>query len=221
MSWTTEETSMATAEQTIIESAVEVGRVGADSAGLLMTPQEFDAIEDYDELCRYELIHGVLVVTAVPLEQEADPNETLGGLLFVYREQHPLGSALDRTLMERFVHTPGSRRRADRVIWAGLGRRPNPRTDPPTIAVEFVSAGKRSWKRDYEAKRDEYLALGIAEYWIFDRFARRLTVHRNSPEGATRIVVLEGEVYQTPFLPGFELPLARILQAADDWNDPA
>ena len=38
-------------------------RVGLDSAGVLMTPGEFDAIEDYDEEFQYELVHGVLVVT--------------------------------------------------------------------------------------------------------------------------------------------------------------
>ncbi len=55
--------------------------IGPESAGILMSPEEFDAIEEYDELYRYELIRGVLVVTAVPLEEEAHPNETLGGLL--------------------------------------------------------------------------------------------------------------------------------------------
>jgi Uma2 family endonuclease len=204
-----------------MSTAVEVAAIGLESAGIMMTPEEFDAIEEYDKLYRYELIHGVLVVTAVPLEEEADPNETLGVLLGIYKRQHPLGSALDRTLQERYVHLPDSRRRPDRVIWAGLGRRPNPTVDTPTIAVEFVSAGKRSWQRDYVTKRIEYRELGISEYWIFDRFRRTLTVHRNAPEGAIEMIIREGEVYQTPLLPGFELPLSEILEAADLWNDPA
>lgn len=74
-------------------TAVEVGWIGAESAGILMSPEEFDAIEEYDELYHYELIRGVLVVTAVPLEEEAHPNETLGGLLGIFKRQHPLGSA--------------------------------------------------------------------------------------------------------------------------------
>jgi Uma2 family endonuclease len=204
-----------------MSTALEVAAIGPDSAGILMSVEEFDAITEYDECYRYELIHGVLVVTAVPLEEEASPNETLGGLLFLYHEQHPLGSALDLTLPERYVHLPTSRRRPDRVIWAGLGRRPDPKIDPPTIAVEFVSAGKRNWRRDYVTKRSEYLELGIAEYWIFNRFDRSMTVHRNSPEATIQMIILEGEVYRTPLLPGFELPLSRLLAAADAWGDPA
>ena len=204
-----------------MSTALEVTEIGLDSAGIMMTPDEFDAITEYDELYDYELIHGVLVVTAIPLEEEAHPNETLGGLLFIYKRQHPLGSSLDLTLPERYVYLPESRRRPDRVIWAGLGHFPDARAEPPTIAVEFVSAGKRNRHRDYVIKRAEYLELGIVEYWIVDRFTRTMTVHRNSPEGAIRIVVAEGEVYQTPLLPGFALPLSELLDASDACDKPA
>jgi Uma2 family endonuclease len=193
--------------------------IGPASAGLLMTPEEFDAITDYDELYSYELIHGVLVVNPIPSEQEAHPNELLGGLLHLYREQHPDGAALDLALQERYIRLAHSRRKADRVIWAGLGRRPKPKGDVPTIVVEFVSAGKRNWRRDYVEKRREYLGLGVAEYWIIDRFQRTLTVYRDPAAGAAETVIPEGEVYRTPLLPGFELPLARLLAAADAWRD--
>ena len=35
-------------------------------AGILLSPEEFDAIEDCDELYNYELVHGVLVVAPPP-----------------------------------------------------------------------------------------------------------------------------------------------------------
>jgi Uma2 family endonuclease len=191
--------------------------IGPDAAGILMTPEEFDAITDYDDLYAYELIHGVLVVNPIPSEMEAGPNEVLGGLLFVYKEQHLQGTALDMTLQERYLQLPQSRRKADRVIWAGLGRRPRPKEDVPTIVVEFVSAGKRNWQRDYVEKRREYLELGVTEYWVIDRFRRAMTVYRNLPGAAAERVIAEDETYQTDLLPGFELPLARLLAAADDW----
>jgi Uma2 family endonuclease len=187
--------------------------VGVDSAGIRMTPEEFDAITDYDDCYRYELIHGVLVVNPIPSEAEADPNELLGYLLRLYQEQHEQGSALDLTLPERYVRLPHSRRRGDRVIWAGLGRQPDPQVDVPTIVVEFVSPGKRSWRRDYEEKRREYLDLGIQEYWIIDRFDRKMTVSRAAAEQRIR----KDETYRTDLLPGFELPVARLLAAADRW----
>jgi Uma2 family endonuclease len=203
---------------TIVREAEVI--LGLDLAGTLMTPEEFDAIEEADENYRYELINGVLVVSPAPSIEERDPNEELGRWLRNYREGHPQGSALDRTVHEQTVPALQNRRRADRVIWAGLGRRPDPRVDIPTIVVEFVSAGKRNRRRDYEQKRQEYLAAGVAEYWIIDRFHRNMTVVRNGPEGTQEIVVGEADVYRTPLLPGFELPLGRLLALADDWATP-
>jgi Uma2 family endonuclease len=200
-------------------TVVDLPAIGPDSAGLMMTTEEFDAIVEYDENYRYELIQGVLVVTPIPLEEEASPNETLGGLLFIYKKSHPQGEALDVTLPERYLYLENSRRRPDRVIWAGLGRRPNPKEDPPTIAVEFISSGKRNWKRDYVTKRAEYLHLGIVEYWIIDRFQRVMTIYQDPSRGTAEIVVSEGETYRTPLLPGFDLALSDLLDASDVWSD--
>src|SRR5262249_35738801 len=137
--------------------------VGPSAASIAMTPEEFDTIDDYDDNYDYELIHGVLVVKPIPEEAEADPNGELGYLLRRYPEVHRQGSALDATLPGRYVRT-ANRRKADRVIWAGLGRRPNPKEDIPTIVVEFVSSGRRNWRRDYVEKRREYLDAGVLEY---------------------------------------------------------
>ncbi len=189
--------------------------LGPELAGTLMTPEEFDDAKEWDEDYVYELIHGVLVVAPPPLEAERGPNETLGHWLLSYRDQHSFGKCLDGTLPEQHVRTKDSRRRADRVIWAGLGRQPDPRRDPPTIVVEFVSAGKRSRRRDYLEKRKEYLAAGVAEYWIIDRFRRTLTVYRARK---SHLVIHDKEVYRSPLLPGFELPLAQIFAVADQWQ---
>ncbi len=192
--------------------------LGPEHNGIRMTPEEFDAITECDDLYTYELIHGVLVVNPFPSQQERDPNEELGYLLRDYRDHHPSGSCLDATLTEEYIRTLDSRRRADRVIWAGLGRLPDPAADIPTIVVEFVSPGRRSWRRDYIEKRDEYLALGVKEYWVIDRFGRILTVFRGGGQGYSEQVVGETEVYRPELLPGFELPLARILELADRWG---
>ena len=200
-----------------IPIAVDELILSPDMAGTLMTPEEFDGADvDPDDGSRYELIHGVLIVTPIPSEGEVDPNETLGYLLRKYQEIHPQGGALDKTLPERHVFSSDSRRRADRVIWAGLGRLPNPRQDPPTIVVEFVSKGRRNRQRDYIEKRGEYEALGVQEYWVIDRFQRKLTVYGRQFSATGERVVAEHEVYSTPLLPGFDLPLARLFAAADE-----
>jgi len=205
---------------TEIAKSTRVGSIDRDSAGIHMTPEEFDAIEDYDDCYRYELIDGVLVVNAIPHEAHAEPNELLGGLLYVYKTTHENGQILDLTLQERYIHLPNSRRQPDRVIWAGLGRRPNPRIDVPTIAIEFVSSGKRSWRRDYITKRDEYLAAGVVEYWVIDRFDRKMTVYRSVEKKPPLVIEIgEKDKYRTDLLPGFELPLAELLAAADKWEN--
>jgi Uma2 family endonuclease len=188
--------------------------------GVQLTPQEFDAAEIDDEFHRYELINGVLIVSPPPLEEQRDPNEELGHLLRTYREHHSKGAALDRTLPEHRIRTRRSRRIADRVIWAGLGRKPR-RDEVPTIAAEFVSKDRRDWLRDYKIKKREYRTIGIKEYWIIDRFRRMMTVVINEAGGSREVVVHGNETYRTPLLPGFELPLAQLLAAADYWEKPA
>ena len=189
--------------------------LGLESAGVLMSVEEFEAIEDYDEAYCYELVNGVLIVNPIPLPVESGPNDILGQLLRNYKDDHPQGSALDLTLPQQYIRLPNSRRIADRVIWTGLGRLPNHRLDIPTIAVEFVSKGSRSRKRDYVDKRRNYAEAGVSEYWIIDRFQRTLTVvGYRLPEQAD-LTIAEKEAYQSPLLPGFEVPLARLLASAD------
>jgi Uma2 family endonuclease len=91
-------------------------KFGIESAGILMTPIEFDDAdyEDFDPAWDYELINGVLVVSPIPLRQETDPNEELGYLLRSFQESHPQGKAIDKTLPEQYIRSGRNRRKADR-----------------------------------------------------------------------------------------------------------
>ena len=194
-------------------------RIGPASAGISMSPEAFDAITDFDDSVNYELIKGVLVVTPMSSRQERSPNELLGNWLFVYSQQHAQGKYVVVTLFEEYLTTRKNRRRADRVIWVSrAGIRPDPDIDIPTIVVEFVSPGKAAWRRDYIEKRDEYLEAGVIEYWVIDRFLRQLSVYALQAGQPTERVVNETETYRTDLLPGFELPLAALLAAADEWR---
>jgi len=190
--------------------------IGRRHNGILMTPEEFDAIEDYDENYRYELINGVLIVNPMPSVFERSPNEELGHWLRVYRDQHP--GFLDNTIFEQYINTRAGRRRADRAIWAGLGRSPDPEVDVPTIVVEFVSRRKRDQERDYIDKRGEYMAIGVAEYWVINRFKGTLTVFRRGVGENDGHTLTDREVYQPTLLPGFELPVGKLLAICDSWK---
>ena len=196
----------------------QLPRFGPDSAGRLMSAPQFDRLtyDDCVEGYRYELIRGVLVVSPAVSSAEVNPNDELGHVLRTYQESHPRGSCIDLTLFERDIFLPRNRRRADRVIWIGLGRVPDEKRDIPSIVIEFVSPGRRAAVRDYGTKRDEYLGSGVKEYWVIDRFLRQMTVFRPSSEGPIATIVPEAQNYETPLLPGFVLPLGRLLGKADE-----
>ena len=191
-------------------------RLRASSAGVLLTPEEFDAAE-FKRGPRYELISGVLIVSPNPMRQERDPNDYLGYLVRAYQEEHALGSIVDVTLPEETILSTPNRRRADRVIWAGLGRLPDA-DDPPTIIIEFVSRGRRDHLRDSLVKRAEYATIGTREYVIFDRFQRTVTVMDYAAPGSSPRVLGEKDRYCTPILPGFEVSIARLFALADRWD---
>ena len=70
-------------------------------------------------------------------------------------------------------------------------------------------------QRDYVQKRDEYLVAGLKEYWIIDRFRRRMTAYRREQGEVVELVIREPESYTTGLLPGFQLPLAKLLAVSD------
>lgn len=193
-----------------------ITRIGPEHNGIRLSPDEFDAIDDWDPAWRYELIRGVVVVLPMPHESEADVNDESGYLIRNYQCSHPHGRIVDRTLPERYIFLPdGSRRLAGRVIWTGLGRLPQPKTDIPGVVIEFVSQAKRDVLRDYVDKKIEYLDVGVKEYWVIDRFRRTMTVFRPDEE----TVLSEHQSYETPLLPGFRLDLDLLFSLADDWDE--
>jgi Uncharacterized protein conserved in cyanobacteria len=191
-----------------------------NSNGYLMSREEFEAltVEDCDPRFRYELLNGVVIVSPPPSDGEVDPNDELGRLLRNCKDT-PQGKCLDNTLFEREVATSVGIRRVDRAIWIGFGRAISSKVDLPTILVEFVSPSKRAWRRDYEQKRDEYLAIGTKEYWVIDRFRRTMTVYYPPTAKPPLRVVGENETYATQLLPGFKLPIAKLMALADLYRD--
>ncbi|MDZ4686350.1 MAG: Uma2 family endonuclease [Planctomycetaceae bacterium] len=190
--------------------------LGPWANGLQMSPEEYERATEWDPFYRYELVNGVLVVSPPADIGERSPNDFLGYLLQSYKYSHPLGSHLDETAPEQSVRTSAGWRRMDRAIWAGFNRPIRDTRDVPTITVEYVSDTSRDRRRDFVQKRAEYAAIGVKEYWIIDRFNRSLTVIR----GADVAVIGENQIHKTDLLPGFELPVGRLLAVADRLVEP-
>lgn len=189
-------------------------RVNPEDNGLRMTPEEFDAIEDWDREYVFELVQGVLIVSPAPGPGERKPNDVLGQWLLNYQESHSEGSCIDDTLPEQYIAVENGRRRADRAIWVGLGRDPDVDRDIPQIAIEFVSERRRDRHRDYVIKRDEYRTAGVVEYWVIDRFDRTLTVFAEK----TQEKYDETQTVKSPLLPGFELSVTQLMASLDRYH---
>jgi Uma2 family endonuclease len=188
---------------------------------MLMTPEEFDAVTRFVEDYRFELVHGVVIATRLPTDYaNSDMNGELGHVLRSHQYSHPEGGRMDCTLYSEYLRFSDNRRCADRAVWIGLGRVPDPEKDVPTIVAEFVSKSARDRARDYEEKRRDYLNLGISEYWVIDRFHRTMTVFRRPPAQPPEQVFDAAATYRTPLLPGFELPLSKLFTRADYWKRP-
>jgi Uma2 family endonuclease len=81
---------------------------------------------------------------------------------------------------------------------------------PPLLVVEVVSPNQAS--RDYRYKRTEYAARGIAEYWIVDTIAQKVTV-LEWLEGFYEERVYEGEqAIASPIFADIQLTAAQVLQ---------
>jgi Uma2 family endonuclease len=62
----------------------------------------------------------------------------------------------------------------------------------------------------------EQSPAGVSEYWIVDPEIDAIRVYRREGDGFGRVVELSavaGDVLTTAFLPGLEIPLARVLKA--------
>ena len=183
-------------------------QIGPADHGRRMTLEEFrEAEEEPGSL--YELARGVLEVTEVPGDAHWQILDNLHEALSLYRREHPwLIARLGHGSEVRFqIPELDSDRHPDiGIVLSGAARdeRGLPR---PSLAIEIVSPGKAARDRDYVAKREEYLAIGLREYWIIDPNLRRVTVliRHDGADGSTwRERVFRGDdAIAGELLPGF------------------
>ncbi len=150
-------------------------RIGPADHGRKMTLEEFLEAEEVPGH-RYELARGVVEVTEVPNDPHGQVVCNLYDVVSNYKRSNP-GVILRYGGGNEFrLWMPGmvSGRNPDlSVVVRGTLKDQRGRFNPSLVA-EVVSKG--SIDRDYRAKREEYLAFGILEYWIIDLPARKLTL---------------------------------------------
>ncbi len=82
----------------------------------------------------------------------------------------------------------------------------------PEIVIEVVSASSR--QRDYHEKPEDYLRLGVIEYWIVDADEGFMKVLRRSRGRWAEQAVRPPALYRTRLLPGFEFSIEAVFHAA-------
>jgi len=205
-------------DQTLMATIAPPLRIGLADQGRMMTLEEFLDAEEQDGY-RYELARGVLEVTDVPTDPHGVVVANLYDAISRYRRDHP-GSILRygggsefRFWLPRMI----SGRNPDLgVVLRGApkdwrGRR------VPALAAEVVSRG--SIQRDYETKREEYLAYGLLEYWIVDPLKQQVTVLTRRGDAWNESVFRAEQVIGSLVLPGLATTVAELWIDAEEDND--
>ncbi len=192
--------------------------IGSADNGRAMTLEEFLEAE-VEEGYRYELARGLLEVSNVPNDPHRQVVSNLYSAIGFYRQTHTDivrtfgGGAEFQFLLPRMI----SGRHPDlAVVLRGAPRDWRGRT-LPVLAAEVVS--QSSIKRDYETKREEYLAYGLLEYWIVDPLKRQVTVLTRHGDAWHEIVLRDQQVITSVVLPGFATTVAELWTDVEDDED--
>jgi Uma2 family endonuclease len=149
------------------------------AAAKKMTFEEFLNYDDGTDTL-YELENGELI----PMPSESDINQRIAMFLVACFLQLGIPSDQLRMKAEVAVHSRQVGVRVpDVVVYSEeLAKAMQGATrslilmdmPPPLLVVEVVSPNQEN--RDYRYKRSEYAARGIAEYWIVDPIAQKVTI---------------------------------------------
>jgi Uma2 family endonuclease len=189
-------------------------RIGPDDNRRRMTLDDFDEVELIAGFCA-ELGRGEVVVTEVPLPGHLAIVDRLRRQLIIYDARFPgkiitlAGGGECKLPVAQFE----SERHPDLAIY--LTHPPYKDSNSvwsewiPELVIEVVSPGSES--RDYQEKRDEYLAFGVKEYWIVNSDRAEVLVLRRIRGQWEETVFTPADKYSPRLLPGFELDIAGVM----------
>jgi Uma2 family endonuclease len=168
----------------------------------------------YDDLLKMpedsrlrEIIDGELIVSPSPSFHHQDIIGALYRVISDYLDEHGVGrvafAPLDTVLAADQVPQPD-------LVYVGkqagsiIGRVVH---GAPDLAVEVISEISR--RRDEVRKRALYEQFGVAEYWVVDPEADKVTVYRLT-DGRYDDGTIVRATLTTPLLPGLAIDLAKV-----------
>jgi Uma2 family endonuclease len=185
--------------------------IGPQDHGRRMSLDDFDHAEGQEGYI-YELSGGVVTVIDIPNPTHLAQINAVRRQLAGYDLAHPgrIHRIAAGSECKILVASTDSERHPDVAIYktAPLEGRDLWVRWIPEIVIEVVSPG--SSHRDYVEKREDYLAFGVLEYWIFDAERVEMLALKRSKGAWVERAVRAAESYRTRLLPGFVLELAAV-----------
>ena len=153
---------------------------------------------------RYELARGTLEVTEIPCLDHGRTVSRLVRLFVLYAESNPGVINYQASGSDCRLRLPGmqSDRHPDQALYLDPppgGNRPWTAWIPHLVAEVLSEGGEH---RDLVEKREEYLRVGVREYWILDPKARAFIVLRRAGDVWSDASPAADAQYRTPLLPG-------------------
>lgn len=173
-----------------------------------------DELERFpDDGNRYEVLHGQLLVTPQASLDHQIIAMRLAAALYAYCEAHRAGIAVGPGA----VIFGKSELQPDFEILPPGSVKPRKKWDEtpcPILVVEVLSPFAVSRRRDLSIKKDAYLRLGIATYWVVDHDERR--VHVWSAGNREEVITTVLRWQPVPNVAPFELQLAELFRPAGE-----
>ena len=192
-------------------------KIGPADNGRPMSLEDFEQAEEQGGYL-YELSRGIITVSDVPNRLHLLIVAAIKDFLHAYKVLHSGGI--------HFINSGGecklliSHFESERHPDLSLYLTTPPEIDDetlwrvwiPEIVIEVVSRYSR--KRDYEEKPEEYLRIGVKEYWIVDADKQVMVVMRRSRGRWALTTVKPPAIYRTRLLPGLEFSIEAVFEAA-------
>jgi Uma2 family endonuclease len=165
-----------------------------------------------DDGKRYEVIDGDLYVTTAPDLDHQEPVMALGGYIWTYLREHPIGwvysSPVGLILDDKNGIQPDlvyvSKERSHILTRRGI-------RGTPDLIVEVLSPGTED--RDRGIKMRRFALAGVPHYWIVAPETRTLEAYRlRERERRYRRTgaYAAGEVFRPELFPGMEIAIADL-----------
>lgn len=172
------------------------------SAKTLISVEDFDRLEE--EEFRYELDEGELITMTRPRVRHARIEGNLYFALRSYLERNPIGEVLGADIL--FVLGPATKRAPDVSVVLRTIDPDHEIQGAPDIAAEILSPSNT--KREMKRKLGQFFATGCKLAWIIDPETRTVEIWESA--GGPLRTLRENESLETPLLPGFSLPVAKL-----------